>query len=117
MEVQDKEEVEFWNDCRTQLDTALPGLLRASKMMAKLNKKMIDEMKQTRNPPSGMKLVMEAVCIMKRERDDEQGPEGGEEAGPAGNRAAKGETSRDRAAEAGDLAAEGAHCDARCTDP
>jgi hypothetical protein len=34
-------------------------------MVEKLDKKMIDEMKQMKHPPSGVKLVMEAVCIMK----------------------------------------------------
>ncbi|KAK2956118.1 putative Dynein axonemal heavy chain 5 [Blattamonas nauphoetae] len=62
---QESEAKALSDDCEEQLNAALPALNRAKEMVAKLDKKMIDEMKQMKHPPSGVKLVMEAICVMK----------------------------------------------------
>ena len=63
--VQEQEAKELSDDCEAQLNAAMPALLHAQEMIKKLEKKMIDEMKQMKNPPSGVKIVMEAICVMK----------------------------------------------------
>jgi dynein heavy chain len=72
IEMQEKEAKALSDDGEAQLNMKKPTLLSAQEMIAKLDKKMIDEMKQMRNPPSGMKLLIEAIYIMKSVRDDRQ---------------------------------------------
>ena len=52
-------------DCEAGLAEALPALDAAVKALATLKKADIDEVKNMKSPPAGVKLTMEAVCIMK----------------------------------------------------
>ena len=72
-EVQEKTEIavkekkrvqEIQMECETDLKEALPLLEDATNALNTLQKKDIDEVKSYRNPPEGVLLVMEAVCIM-----------------------------------------------------
>eukprot|EP00002_Diphylleia_rotans_P005088 TRINITY_DN140_c1_g1_i4.p1 TRINITY_DN140_c1_g1~~TRINITY_DN140_c1_g1_i4.p1 ORF type:complete len:4263 (+),score=965.99 TRINITY_DN140_c1_g1_i4:204-12992(+) len=53
------------DDCEADLAQAMPALNAAIKALKTLNKNDITEIKSMKNPPSGVKVVMEAVCIMK----------------------------------------------------
>jgi hypothetical protein len=50
--------------CKADLDTALPALNSAVEALKSLSKGDIGEIKAMKSPPRGVKLVMEAVCIM-----------------------------------------------------
>jgi dynein heavy chain len=50
--------------CKADLDTALPALNSAVDALKSLSKGDIGEIKAMKSPPKGVKLVMEAVCIM-----------------------------------------------------
>lgn len=50
--------------CKADLDTALPALNSAVEALKSLSKGDIGEIKAMKSPPKGVKLVMEAVCIM-----------------------------------------------------
>ncbi|KAI9333781.1 dynein heavy chain and region D6 of dynein motor-domain-containing protein [Zopfochytrium polystomum] len=52
-------------DCENDLATALPLLNSALAALDTLKKNDIDLVKSMKNPPDGVKLVMEAVCVMK----------------------------------------------------
>ncbi|KAJ3210279.1 Dynein heavy chain 7, axonemal [Dinochytrium kinnereticum] len=52
-------------DCEADLATALPMLNAALSALDTLKKNDIDLVKSMKNPPDGVKLVMEAVCVMK----------------------------------------------------
>jgi dynein heavy chain len=52
------------DDCESQLAEAIPALNAAVKAVAGLNKSDIVEVKSLRKPPDGVKLTMEAVCIL-----------------------------------------------------
>ncbi|KAJ3192416.1 Dynein heavy chain 7, axonemal [Irineochytrium annulatum] len=52
-------------DCEADLATALPMLNAALSALDTLKKTDIDLVKSMKNPPDGVKLVMEAVCVMK----------------------------------------------------
>ncbi|KAJ3406762.1 Dynein heavy chain 7, axonemal [Chytriomyces hyalinus] len=52
-------------DCENDLATALPLLNAALTALDTLKKSDIDLVKSMKNPPDGVKLVMEAVCVMK----------------------------------------------------
>jgi dynein heavy chain len=52
-------------DCEAGLAEALPALEAAVKALATLKKADIDEVKNMKSPPGGVRLTMEAVCIMK----------------------------------------------------
>ncbi|KAJ3333612.1 Dynein heavy chain 7, axonemal [Blyttiomyces sp. JEL0837] len=52
-------------DCEADLATALPLLNAALSALDTLKKSDIDLVKSMKNPPDGVKLVMEAVCVMK----------------------------------------------------
>ncbi|CAF1022140.1 unnamed protein product [Brachionus calyciflorus] len=63
------------DDCEEQLKMALPLLNEAVDALDTLNPQDIASMKTMQNPPSGVRLVMEAMCIMKgikpeQRRDD-----------------------------------------------
>jgi len=48
----------------TGLAEALPALDAAVKCLAKLDKSQIVEVKALKSPPAGVRLVLQAVCIM-----------------------------------------------------
>jgi len=53
------------DDCEAELSVAMPMLDAALQALNTLTKNDITEVKSMKSPPSGVKLVMEAVCIMK----------------------------------------------------
>ncbi|TMS18883.1 Dynein heavy chain 1, axonemal [Larimichthys crocea] len=52
-------------DAQRDLDEALPALDAALASLKSLNKNDVTEVRGMQRPPQGVKLVMEAVCIMK----------------------------------------------------
>ncbi|EDV21418.1 uncharacterized protein TRIADDRAFT_60039 [Trichoplax adhaerens] len=52
-------------DCEEKLAVALPALNAAISALDTLKQSDISTIKSMQNPPNGVKLVMEAVCIMK----------------------------------------------------
>lgn len=52
-------------DCESDLAQALPLLNNALAALDTLKKSDIDLVKAMKNPPDGVKMVMEAVCVMK----------------------------------------------------
>jgi len=52
-------------DCEAGLAEALPALDAAVKALSTLKKSDVDEVKNMKAPPAGVKLTMEAVCVMK----------------------------------------------------
>merc|ERR1719399_1167398 len=55
---------EIADDAQRDLDEALPALDQAVACLNKLKKDHINEVKNLGNPPAGVRLCMEAVCIM-----------------------------------------------------
>ncbi|KAK1936683.1 Dynein heavy chain 1 [Phytophthora citrophthora] len=55
---------EIADDAQRDLDEALPALEAAVQCLNKLKKSDIDEVKALKNPPHGVKLTMEAACII-----------------------------------------------------
>ena len=53
------------NECEGELAVAMPLLEDALKALNTLTKGDITEVKALKSPPAGVKLVMEAVCIMR----------------------------------------------------
>eukprot|EP01029_Cantina_marsupialis_P013888 TRINITY_DN307_c2_g5_i1.p1 TRINITY_DN307_c2_g5~~TRINITY_DN307_c2_g5_i1.p1 ORF type:complete len:1977 (+),score=578.12 TRINITY_DN307_c2_g5_i1:155-5932(+) len=65
-------------DCAADLAKALPALDAAIKALNTLKPSDIANVKAMSNPPAGVKLVMESVCIMFQIRPDKiKDPEGG----------------------------------------
>merc|ERR1719502_2559231 len=64
-DIKAKEANEIKEDCEAGLAEALPALESAVKALATLKKADVDEVKNMKSPPGGVKLTMEAVCIMK----------------------------------------------------
>ncbi|KAL7754356.1 hypothetical protein RI367_000337 [Sorochytrium milnesiophthora] len=58
------------NECESDLAEALPLLNAALAALDTLKKSDIDLVKAMKNPPDGVKLVMEAVCVMKDIKPD-----------------------------------------------
>lgn len=52
------------DDCKADLDEAMPAYEAAVKALATLDKKSIQEIKSFPNPPELVKTTMEAVCIL-----------------------------------------------------
>ncbi|EQC40888.1 hypothetical protein SDRG_01953 [Saprolegnia diclina VS20] len=52
------------DDAQRDLDEALPALEAATACLNKLKKSDIDEVKAMKNPPHGVRLTMEAACII-----------------------------------------------------
>ena len=52
-------------ECEEQLAVAMPALNAAISALDTLKQNDISIVKAMTNPPSGVKLVMESVCIMK----------------------------------------------------
>ncbi len=61
-----KEAKAIADDAQRDLDEALPALEAALASLKSLNKNDVTEVKSMKNPPEGVKSVMEAVCIMKK---------------------------------------------------
>lgn len=61
-----KEAKAIADDAQRELDEALPALDAALASLKSLNRNDVVEVKAMKNPPDGVKLVMEAVCIMKK---------------------------------------------------
>jgi len=61
-----KEAKAIADDAQRDLDEALPALEAALASLKSLNKGDVTEVKSMKNPPEGVKIVMEAVCIMKK---------------------------------------------------
>ena len=57
-------------ECESDLAEALPLLNNALAALDTLKKSDIDTVKAMKNPPDGVKLVMEAVCVMKDIKPD-----------------------------------------------
>ena len=57
-------------ECEADLAVALPALQKAVDALNTLKPSDIGEVKAMKNPPSGVKLVMEAVCVMKGLKPD-----------------------------------------------
>lgn len=55
---------EIADDAQRDLDKALPALDEAVKCLNKLKKSDIDEVRSLKKPPTGVKLTMDAACIM-----------------------------------------------------
>lgn len=60
-----KETQEIADDAQRDLNEALPALDAAVASVKSLNKNDITEIKVMQKPPAGVRLVMEAVCIMQ----------------------------------------------------
>jgi dynein heavy chain, axonemal len=54
------------DDAQRDLDDALPALEAALTSLKSLNRTDVAEVKAMKNPPDGVRMVMEAVCIMKK---------------------------------------------------
>lgn len=66
-----KEAVEqLQSEAQAELDVALPALQSAVDALDKLDKKDITEVKSFSKPPPGVRVVMEAVCILLGEKPD-----------------------------------------------
>eukprot|EP00741_Cyanophora_paradoxa_P016907 tig00020943_g16328.t1 len=51
-------------ECASELKEAMPALREAERALKALKKNDVIEMKSMKSPPAGVKLVMEAVCIL-----------------------------------------------------
>ncbi|XP_008197222.2 dynein axonemal heavy chain 3 [Tribolium castaneum] len=58
------------DDCESDLSEAIPALEAAIKALNTLTNNDITLVKSMKNPPSGVKLVLEAVCVMKQIKPD-----------------------------------------------
>eukprot|EP00741_Cyanophora_paradoxa_P002452 tig00000076_g2377.t1 len=56
------------DDAQRDLDEALPALEAAVASLKNLNRNDIVEVRSMQRPPAGVKLVMEAVCIMQNQK-------------------------------------------------
>ncbi|XP_057653134.1 dynein axonemal heavy chain 3 [Diorhabda carinulata] len=54
------------DDCESDLSEAIPALEAAIEALNTLKPADITVVKSMKNPPSGVKLVMEAICVMKQ---------------------------------------------------
>ncbi|KAH1026251.1 hypothetical protein HUJ05_010798 [Dendroctonus ponderosae] len=54
------------DDCESDLSEAIPALEAAVEALDTLKPSDITLVKSMKNPPSGVKLVMEAICVMKQ---------------------------------------------------
>ena len=66
------------DDCQEQLDEAIPALNAAQKALSTLKKNDMDEVKAMKKPPGGVRLTLEAVCILMNVKPEKiKDPEGG----------------------------------------
>jgi dynein heavy chain len=52
------------DNCQALLDEAIPALESAQKALSTLKKSDMDEVKAMKKPPGGVRLTMEAVCVL-----------------------------------------------------
>ncbi|KAJ8047551.1 Dynein heavy chain 3, axonemal [Holothuria leucospilota] len=64
-------------ECEQNLAVAMPALNAAIKALDTLKQQDITIIKAMKNPPTGVKLVMEAVCIMKQIKPEKKPNESG----------------------------------------
>jgi dynein heavy chain len=57
-------------DCQEELNKVVPILDSAAKLLEKVDKKQIDELKSFANPSAAARLVVEAVCYVFEEDKD-----------------------------------------------
>lgn len=55
-------------DAQSDLEQAMPALMEATELLQQLNRNDIIEVRHFQRPPEGVKIVMEAVCIMLGEK-------------------------------------------------
>ena len=65
-----KEVSEIKNECQKDLDEALPALNAANRALSNLNKGDIVEIKSYPKPPGGVETVMNAVCLLFKEKQN-----------------------------------------------
>ena len=65
-----KEVSEIKNECQKDLDEALPALNAANRALSNLNKGDIVEIKSYPKPPGGVETVMNAVCLLCKEKQN-----------------------------------------------
>ncbi|XP_050297987.1 dynein axonemal heavy chain 3 [Anthonomus grandis grandis] len=58
------------DDCESDLSEAIPALEAAVEALDTLKPADITLVKSMKNPPSGVKLVMEAVCVMRQQKPE-----------------------------------------------
>ena len=63
---QAKKDKEIKDECEADLAEAMPILNEALAALEVLNKNDMTVLKTMMNPPAGVRLVMEAVCILKK---------------------------------------------------
>ncbi|OMJ81043.1 hypothetical protein SteCoe_18549 [Stentor coeruleus] len=63
-----KEVSEIKDECQKDLDEALPALNAANRALGNLNKSDIVEIKSYPKPPPGVEMVMNAVCLLFKEK-------------------------------------------------
>eukprot|EP00736_Rhodelphis_marinus_P011006 Rmarinus@m.25417 len=61
------------DECEADVGNALPALESAMKALKKLKKSDVSEVKSMKRPPEGIKLVLEAVCVMKNLKPGDNG--------------------------------------------
>ena len=66
--IQAQQAKEIAADAQADLDKALPALDAALESLKKLSRNDVVEVKSLKNPPDGVRLVMEACCIMFDEK-------------------------------------------------
>ena len=66
--IQAQQAKEIAADAQADLDKALPALDAALESLKKLSRNDVVEVKSLKNPPDGVRLVMEACCIMFEEK-------------------------------------------------
>lgn len=66
------------DDCESDLAEAVPALEAALNALNTLKPADITLVKSMKNPPAGVKLVMEAVCVMKGIKGDRKMDANGE---------------------------------------
>ena len=64
-------------ECEDDLAVAMPALHNALKALDTLTSSDIGEVKAMKNPPAGVKLVMESICVMKGIKPDRINDPGG----------------------------------------
>ena len=65
-----KEVTEIKDECQKDLDEALPALNAANRALNNLNKSDIVEIKSYPKPPGGVETVMNAVCLLFKEKQN-----------------------------------------------
>ena len=67
------------DDCESDLAEAVPALRAALDALDTLKPADVTLVKSMKNPPAGVKLVMEAVCVMKGVKGDRKMDPNGEQ--------------------------------------